>query len=822
MLVNVTPQRIAASPGVPAFVIVSVTNTRDVIAGYAVDVLGLDPEWVTMEGGPLSLFPADTGTVTLRVELPADAPAGVRQLAVQVRDLTRPDATSVTEIAIEVPARHLTTVSLDPAVVSSGRRATVGVILENRGNGPEELRLVGHDDDDEVQFTFDPPTQVLEVGQRRVVRTQLQAKRPITGSPKIRSVRVAAVMADGTSAETAGSFIQKPRLSRGVFALTGLLIAISVFAGVIATTFGQVADRSKADRSLLLDAISGDEEAVGPPGSISGAITSLTTGAPVDGVTVDAFSTEDLTAAAATTATDATGAFSVTGLAAGTYKVRARGAGFIDVWYPLSLDPKTAEEVDVSEDSVTQAIDVRVGGVPASVAGTVRGDDEVAGTAVNVRIPQSAVPGGTGLDANGEPSRGPIVATVVVDASGQFEVPDIPSPATYEVTAELEGFAVQSQLINLAPAEERGGLSFNLRRGDGTISGHIRSKDGPLGAAVITATDGPTSVRAVSLTRDDVGGYTLRDLPTPGTYTLVITHDGFTTATLTVNLAPGGTRAGVDTTLTEGAGSIAGLVQEAGVGPAGGVVVRATDGERVVQTVSVSVGQVGSYLLTGLAVPGNYTVSFERSDLAPQTRSVALDRLSRRNVTGENVSLTSAYGSISGMVRDTSDQPVGNVTVTLSGNGVTLKTTSATDPAGVYELHRIPPGTYSLSFARGGSAPTALLVTVSAGEVITDLDAELVARASLSGKVLSYNNNNPIPLPFAVVRLFLQEDYPSGEPTRLAVTNSAGEYTFDELEAPNVYVLDYAVQGDDPETSQQRAVQAGETITLDDVTLGLP
>jgi hypothetical protein len=822
VLVDVSPQRITATPGQPAVITVSVTNTGAVIAVYTVDVLGLDPEWVESQGGPLSLFPGDVGTVTLLVELPPDAPSGTRRPVVQVRDLTRPDATSVTQISIDVPARHQTTVAMDPPVVSAGREASVVVILENRGNGPEQVRLEGHDDDEQVRFAFDPPSQELQVGQRTVVRAHLRARRPLTGSPKIRGIQVAAVLADGTRVETSGSLVQKPLLSRGVFALAGLLVAISVFAGVIATTFGRVADRSKADRNLLLDAISGEEAAAGTPGSISGTVTSLTSGTPTGGVTVDAFPVDDLTAAAATTATDQNGAYQLGGLSAGSYKVRARGAGFIDVWFPLALDPKTAEEVEVTESNATSSIDLRVGGVPASLAGTVRGEGDVAGAVVNVRVPESAVPGGTGLDENGDPARGPIVASATVDASGQFQIAGIPSPATYEVTAELEGFALQSQLINLAPAEERAGLSFSLRRGDGTISGHIRGADGPLGGAVITATEGTTSVRAVSLTRDDVGAYTLRDLPTPGTYTLVVTKEGYTTATLTVNLSAGGKRAAVDTTLTEGAGSISGLVQEAGAGPAGGVIVRATDGEHVVQTVSVSVGQIGTYHLTGLAVPGTYTLTFERPDLAPQSRAVTLDRLSRRNVTGEDVTLTSATATISGTVRDTNNVPVGNVSVVLSGNGITMKTTSATDPVGQYKLTKVPPGTYSLSFARGGSAPTGLLVNVSAGQTVTDLDAVLVARAVLFGQVLTYNNNNPVPLPSARVRLFLQEDYPDGQPVRITSTDSNGSYRFEDLEAPNVYVIDYAAPGQEPETSQQWALQASDTHELDTVTLGLP
>jgi hypothetical protein len=337
---------------------------------------------------------------------------------------------------------------------------------------------------------------------------------------------------------------------------------------------------------------------------------------------------------------------------------------------------------------------------------------------------------------------------------------------------------------------------------------------------VITATDGPTSVKAVSLTRDDVGAYTLRDLPTPGTYTLVITHPGHTTTTLSVNLAAGGTRTGVDTTLVEGGGSISGRVEEAGVGPAGGVRVRATDGERVVETVTASVGDVGAYLLAGLAVPGTYTLSFERDDLAPQTRAVTLDRLTRRIVTGEDVSMTTATGTISGIVRDTLGDPVGNANVTLTGNGITLRTVSATDPAGQYRLTRVPPGTYSITFARGNAGPTALLATVAADQDVV-LDAVLAARASIEGLVLEDDGiDPPVPLAGAVVRVYRQEDYPGGPAVRTTTTGADGTYRVTGLEAPAIYVLEFGRPGDPPVTSLQIPVEPGGEELVDPVTIG--
>jgi hypothetical protein len=808
VIADVSPRRVVVEPGVPAVLVVSVTNTGGVIAGYDIDVLGLDPAWTTVGDQPLSLFPGDAGTCLITVELPLDAPAGTRILAVQIRDTTNPSDVAVVDVDVTVPQRHATTIELDPAALSAGTLAKFGIILQNSGNGIDDLVLLGSDDDDEVRFNFQPPTLRLAPGDRAVVTAEVRAKRPFTGSPKIRTLNVSARFADGQSIETMGSLVQRPVISRGAFGLLGLLVAVSVFAAVIATTFGRVADRSAADRNLLLDAIAGEGEgAGGVPGSIAGTVTLLTSGQPADGVTIDAFPADDLTTAAGTTATNTAGDFDLPGLSEGKYKLRARGAGFIDVWYPLALDPDAATEVDVKAGQASRGTDIRVGGVPASLEGKVNGKD-VAGAIVNVRIPAGSIPGvPIVVAADGTIERGPVVASAPVDASGIFKMADIPSPATYELTAEKEGFATQSQLINLAAGEARDSVTFELRTGDGTITGHVNSADGPLGGATITATDGTTSVSTVSLTRDDIGGFTLRALPTPGTYTLVVSKAGFTTATLTVNLPSKGSRSGVDTTLVSGAGSISGKVQAAGVGPAGGVRVRASDGQHTVETVSLSTGDVGAYHLTGLAVPGTYTVTFERDDLARQTRAVSLDRSSRRDVTGEDVSLTLATGTVKGVVRDSQNNLAGNVTVELIAGEKVFRTTSTTDPPGEYEFRGVPPGTHSVTFTRGGSAPTGLLATVTAGGT-TEVNAVLVARASIRGTV--FFPNGVTPRAGVIVRLFRQEDYDSGPVVRTVSTGTDGTYEFTDLDSPAVYIVDFGLPNQPVATSRQVVLEAGE------------
>src|SRR5690606_25104479 len=143
-----------------------------------------------------------------------------------------------------------------------------------------------------------------------------------------------------------GSLIQRPWLSRGALSLLGLLVAVTVFAGVLTATLGRVVDRSTARDELLLQVVRGETsgDVVTNPGAIAGTVTVLTSGAPVSGVTAEIFAADSTEAPLASTATLDDGEFRFGGLAEGSYKLRFRGAGFAEVWYPNALDPDRATE----------------------------------------------------------------------------------------------------------------------------------------------------------------------------------------------------------------------------------------------------------------------------------------------------------------------------------------------------------------------------------------------------------------------------------------------------------------------------------------------
>ena len=75
MRVEVTPRRSSVVPGQPVVLTVEVFNSTSVISGYRVRVLGVDPQWVTIEGTDLSLFPETAGVAVASITLPPGIPA---------------------------------------------------------------------------------------------------------------------------------------------------------------------------------------------------------------------------------------------------------------------------------------------------------------------------------------------------------------------------------------------------------------------------------------------------------------------------------------------------------------------------------------------------------------------------------------------------------------------------------------------------------------------------------------------------------------------------------------------------------------------------
>lgn len=810
MHVDVAPRRVTAFAGTPVDMLVTITNSSEVIAGFEVRVLGADPGWVAIEDPSPRLFPGTSLTTRVSITLPESALAGDRQFSVQVVDRTGTGEVAVLDTVVEVPARPRTEVELEPRTVTGGKSAQFHLTVRNTGNTTDPVRIVAVDPEARAQFAFTPQTVAPAPGASAPSVLAMRARRPWFGDPVMRPFEIRFEGAGAPSPEdppaAAGVFVQKPRLGRGMLGLIGLVLAITVFALVITVALSSVVSRSAADRNLAIKVAQAREEGSSTGrANLAGSVVELATGAPLPGVSVDLFLADDATQAVATTATDAAGGFRLERLAAGDYVVRVRGAGFAEVWYPAAAAPGDATPVRATEGETVSGLVVVAGGVPATIAGSVVGSD-VGGASVRLELPLDQAPLSGNVDpAPGEalaPTSGAVIRTVPVASDGAFELSDIPSPAVYDVVVSKQGFSTHVQRLDVAAGENRAGVELPLVLGDGTIAGQVLGADGPLGQASIVAVSGTTRVESVSLTSElgEEGSFALLGLPTPGTYTVVVTAEDYAPATLSFSLTEGQQLTGVDVVLGKDRGSLSGRVSVTGaVGDAGGVRVTVSDGATTVQTVSRSTSPVGAWEVSRLALPGTYTLTFEREDLEPQVLSVSLDAFGQVVVGAPapdavDVTMRSATATLSGLVTQTlgdgsSPRPAPNVIVTLSSGTDEWRVTTASMPSdevGTYRIEKLPPGTYTLSFNRPGTRPTSRIVILTAGQEL-DEDAELNAPARVGGTV----TQNGLALVGRTVLLYRAAEYgTAASAVRTTTTGEGGVFELLDVDAPDNYIIE--------------------------------
>jgi uncharacterized membrane protein len=802
----VTPELVLGQ-GETAVVEVEVTNVDEVIRSYKVDVLGLDPEWIQVDATMLDLFPGERRTVPVAFRLPTDFPAGRRSIAIEISE---PGVTGAAAVVVEarlsVAPIDALTLAAEPATIECGSTGTFVVTVFNAGNTTLDLEVSAMDPERAVTVTFEPPDNRLYPGERCVVQATGTGKRPWFGMPAVRVLDIRA-RAGTAEAISAVAFMQRPRVSRRVITAVGLLAVVTLFAFVILKSFSDVAALSEQNAALIKSSM-GEDEALGAriaPASLAGQVTS-TTGGGIDGVAVELYEQDNPVLPKFATVTDAEGNFRFGGLAEGAYLLRFQVAGFGEIWYPAGETFADAEPVEVAAGDALTDLGIALDGRPGAVGGTVLGAD-VADAVVTVQLPAAAI---EGSDVEPVPA---VVATMAVDASGAFLLPDLPTPATYEVQVAKPGFATELRTISLGPGETRDDLQVLLRKGDGVLSGSIVDTAGtPLGGASITATDGAAQTQTRSLSGDETNGFfELRDLATPSTYTITVTAPGYFDQTVTLTLEAEQRRDDLTIVMTADRGSLAGTVSAPDGTPLGGVTITVGGADFERTTESLSVGEVGAWHLEGLPVPGTYTVTFRDEDRQTQALSVDLVAGPESRRTGVDAVLGRANASINGVVANSDDTPVSGVQITLERSGVTRNTISSDAPLGAYGFDRVPPGAYTLTFRRAGSTPQTLLIDLRAGETVTAPRIQLEEQARITGVF----TRDGVGEAGVGVTIYTQGGYP-GSAVRTTITGAGGVFTVEALDAPQTYIVEFQVPaGGPPVGSETVFLRPGEAVNVE-------
>ena len=803
-----------AYAGIPVFATVTVANTADLVDAFEIRVLGVDRSWVQCSPDRLQLFPQTTGEIDVTIDLPDDFPAGLRTLTIQIRSELKPDRPTLLTLTLEVDSRPRINVQVQPVMISAGSRATFGVTVQNQGNNPVVARLVVDDPESVVTGVFDRPEIDIPPGEQRNTPFRVSAKRPWAGAPAIRTLSIG-VEGGLEGSEQMITFVQTPRVSRMLFSFVGLLIAASIFGIVFSRNLKNVVDATTTDSKILEQAFGDADPSEGvEPGTITGTVVARTSKSGIAGATVEIYLSEIPDQPIRSVATSDDGTFIIDNLGPGPFRVRALAAGFDSRWYGDVSAFENSPDLKIDPGITKQAIDLLLGGQPATLKGIVVGGN-VEGASVDLIVPAS-VTGGT-QDA--------VLGNVVVDDTGVFEFQSIPAPGSYDLRVRKVGSITTKLSFELTGGETRTGVTVQLRTGDGSLSGLVNSPDGPLGAATITITSPDQTASTLSLTTGIVGSFLIPDLLTPSSYAVTITSPGFAAKNLTVSLSSGQKITDLNVLLSPSFGSISGLVRDSRGIALGGVPITASDGETTLTTTSVTVddpatpnsNEIGSFSIIGVPAPGVFTVTIGGGNYSTVVRNVVL----RSTSLNESliVDLTASTGTISGAVRDGSG-PVGGVTVRIA-NGTTSRTTTSassciapnTTCVGTYRLDNIPTGAYTITFSRVGSVTASRQVVVTAGS--TQIANQILSIRSTIKVFVCRSNGTTTPETCAnqtgtidprsgyQVRIWKESDYPGGPILGVGLTGTDGSFLFSSLDAPARYVIEATnVPGNPALTSQ--------------------
>ena len=805
--VSALPQRLELAPGGAGLISVSITNTSQVIDQYSIAVFGIDPGWVNALNQLVSLFPGETETVMLDFQLPIDYPASIRPLTVSVSSADSPDHFELAHVELEITEATTTSVSVDPTMVTAGKSATFGLAVTNKGNAPVLARPFAIDPEDLAEFVIKPADVLVAPGRTQIVQIAASGGRSWFGMPRARTFTVG-VEAE-SHVETMATFVQRPRISRWMLSLMGLLCAAAVFAFVLSRSFDSVVEEAKVSEDVLNQALAtgaaGGARVPSNPSSVTGKLTSSTSSALPNGlvrsaaqtsaggtfgipaVQIELYRADDPTLPVATAASQEDGVFFLPNLGEGEFKMFLSGSGYADAWYTDDgLGAKTfadASPIAVAADELKDLGELQVGAIPAVIAGSVGGD--AGGATIKLVRPGVVDPGTPAL-----------VAEAVVAPDGSFEMPPVPSPADYQMIVEKPGFATVIRDVTLAPGETLDNIGIVLSPADGQVDGKVVSSDGTaLGGISIVATDGSYTVETVSYTEGDVGGFVLRNLASPGRFTVTASAPGYVSESQSVVLEPSQTTGTpLSMRLVPANGRIEGFVflENAATGD---VVVSISGGdvEQTTRPISSSGAPAGQYIFQGLPAPATYTLVFSGGGALPQVRVVAVDSSANQGTTVvPTVDLRVSNRRLSGTVFEF-ETPLSGAEVTLTDGTTVLRTVSADElysagaadggGRGSFAFSNVAPGAYTLTATRVGSTDTVVLVTIEAGLDPAAVSLRLAPQASITGTV---TNGQGCAL---VARLFLFENFGSEWEQEVLVNAQTGEYEFTAVDAPQDFLI---------------------------------
>lgn len=229
---------IEAAPGAQTAFTFRVENTGMVVDSMVLDVLGDAKEWARAEPATLNLLPgaSEEARVVFRPPRSADQPAGEVPFAIRAMSTEDPNGSVIEEGAVRVGAFTDLAARLVPKTASGRRLARYKLVLENRGNEPDEVRISAEGPDGALSFGVRPESATLRPGTATFIRVRaVPRKRFLKGPRKTLPFQAFAVPAKAEPLTADGVMLQRQMMPEWL--LPALAVAAAAAAALVALWF---------------------------------------------------------------------------------------------------------------------------------------------------------------------------------------------------------------------------------------------------------------------------------------------------------------------------------------------------------------------------------------------------------------------------------------------------------------------------------------------------------------------------------------------------------------------------------------------------------
>lgn len=201
------------------------------------------------------------------------------------------------------------------------------------------------------------------------------------------------------------------------------------------------------------------------------------------------------------------------------------------------------------------------------------------------------------------------------------------------------------------------------------------------------------------------------DLPTPATYLITISGDSFTTQQFEQKLDAGDSPLIPTINLGAANARLSGIVNDVNGGPLGNVTVTARSGDFVMKTVTPTIGNVGTFVFSGMKTPETYVLTFERDNYASMT--ITRDMQPGESLTDISQALSGGFGTVTGTAVAGVDQiGISDLSVRVVAQDQVAVSSTLSD--GTFRVDDLPlTGTYVVTVS--GDAYRSETVRVTAG-----------------------------------------------------------------------------------------------------------